>query len=139
MADHLPKGIRQTLEKLKDNANGANLSLLNKLDRQLAGMVPADGGGVMRVESMVSSDSKNPEVTFIWGQNKGQLGVIEAKGYAMQILESCEAAVQDAALYRAFTEGPMAEGHDPKEQEHMAWRMIQLVRDNRGAFEQGGE
>lgn len=139
MADHLPKDIRETLEKLKDNANGKNLTLLNELDRKLGAMVPAEGGGEMRVESMVASTTGNPEVTFIWGINKGQLSIVAAKGYAMQILESCEAAVQDAALYRAFTEGPMAEGNDPKEQELMAWRVISLVRDNRGHFEQGGE
>lgn len=139
MADHLPKNIRATMEQLRQMGNPKIRDILQTLDVQLASMIPADGGGVMRVESMVASRDKNPEVVFIWGKNKGQLSVIAAKGYAMQILESCEAAIQDAALYRAFTDGPMAEGHDPKDQEEMAWRIIQLVRDNRGAFEQGGE
>lgn len=141
MADHLPKNIRETLEQIKNNvpAGAKAQKLLQKLDVQLAAMVPAKGGGEMRVESMVASGSKNPEITFTWGENKGQLSVTAAKGYAMQILESCEAAVQDAALFRAITSTEGGLGKDAKEAEQMAWAMITLVRKHRGHFEQGGE
>jgi hypothetical protein len=129
MADHLPVDIRATINKLKKSADESQLQMLDKLDRQLGAMVPADrGDGVMRVESMVNSTDKNPAVSFIWGSNKGVLDPITARGYAMQIIEACEAAIQDAALYRAITSNG---GTDQD-----AFGMINLVRDHRRKFEE---
>lgn len=129
MADHLPENIRHIMNKLKDGAVGKDVALLDALDVSLASMVPADNGdGVMRVESMVSSKDKNPVITFIWGTMKGELDPITARGYALQILETCEAAVQDASLYRAIVDSGGTDQH--------AFTMINLIRENRRKFEQ---
>jgi hypothetical protein len=90
----------------------------------------------MNVESMVASKTKNPVVVFRWGTERGELSPIEARGYAMQVLEASEAAVQDAALYRAMTVDTKA---SPKEAAKMAYMLINLVRKHRAAVEGVGE
>src|SRR4051812_7590699 len=129
MADHLPKDIRVTIQKLKNRANKEDLRLLQKLDVQLGRMVPAErGDGVMRVESGVSSTTKLPFVTVTWGTLKGQLSPIEARQYALQIMETAEASIQDAALLSGAVELNMGED--------TGFRLIQMVREHRRKFEQ---
>lgn len=134
MADHLPADVRQALTRIhhraRDKGDKKLRQLTEELDRKLAGMVPADdGGGMMKVESMVASQTKNPVVIFTWGTNKGELGPAQAKSYAMQIIEASEAATQDAALWRGVVD---MDGGD----EDMAIRLIQIIRDNRRHFEE---
>lgn len=133
MADHLPKNVRDAITTLHEHAADIGdkrlRAKIENLDRQLGSMVPADNGdGVMRVESMVNSRDKNPAISFIWGSMKGVLDPVTARGYALQIIESCEAAVQDATLYRVITSNG---GSDQD-----AFHMINLVRDNRRRFEE---
>lgn len=132
MADHLKRSTRKLLQAVANaNSNSERRRLLQQLDVVLAGYVPADGGGIMKVESMVASKTKNPIVIFTWGSNKGELDPIAARGYAMQIMEASEAAIQDASLFRAIKE---TGGTDEQ-----GFAMITAVRNHRGAFERGGE
>jgi hypothetical protein len=126
----LPERVDQLIDELYKAANLTNKKRLDELVRVLhASMVPAVQGGVMKVESMVASQSKQPVVVFNWNENRGELSPVEARGYALQILESCEAATQDAALYDGITR---TMGMD----EQKAFAMITLVRDHRRKFEE---
>ena len=91
-------------------------------------MVPAERDPVMSVESMIASKTKQPTVVCTWGAMRGELAPVQARGYALQILEACEAATQDAALYDGITR---TMGMD----ERGAFAMITLVRDHRRKFE----
>jgi hypothetical protein len=125
----LPKRADELIDELYKSANLTNKKRLDELVRTLhASMVPAEQGGVMNVESMVASKTKLPMVIFKWGVNRGELSPIEARGYAMQILEACEAATQDAALYSGIVE---TMGLD----EQKAFAMITMVREHRRRFE----
>lgn len=129
----LPKRVDELLNELYDSANLTNRKKIDELTRHLhATMVPAEhGGSVMAVESMVASKTKKPVVVFTWGKYRGELSPIEARQYCLQILEACEGAVQDAALYDAVT-------GDMKMDEKSAFVLITAVRDHRRKFE-GGE
>jgi hypothetical protein len=134
MADHVSPEIRQLLDKIKKDSTEKQRRLLDDLDRKLANTVPVEDSHVMRVESTVASETKNPEVVFLWGANKGQLDVITARNYALQIIEACEAAVQDASLYRAISNSQ--KDGDPEKTDTMAFQLINLVREERRHFEQ---
>lgn len=125
----LPKRVDELLDELYDSANLTNKKKLDELKRTLhASMIPAVQGGVMNVESMVASKTKNPMVIFSWNENRGELTPIQARGYALQILEASEAATQDAALYDGMTSKLKSTPED-------AFRMITLVREHRRKFE----
>lgn len=125
----LPERVDEIIDQLFENANLTNKKRLDELVRTLHSlMVPAKQGGVMQVESMVASKSKNPVVIFTWNDNRGELSVIEARGYAMQIIEACEAATQDAALYLTVVS-------DFNMDEKAAFAMITGFRKNRRKFE----
>lgn len=125
----LPQRVDELIDELYKSANLANKKRLDELVRTLhAAMVPAEQGGVMRVESMVASKSKLPTVIFSWGTQRGELSPIEARGYCLQILEAAEAATQDAALFDAIT-------NTMKMDEKTGFRMITAVRDHRRKFE----
>lgn len=129
----LPEPVQQLLDELYESANLTNKKKIDLLARNLhQSMVTSEQGGIMQVESMVASKTKNPMVIFRWGSNRGELSPIEARGYAMQIIEASEAAVQDASLYRAAT-------NELKLDEHAAFGLITAVRNNRGKFEGSGE
>lgn len=133
MSNKLPKQVQQLLDELYEGANLTNQKKIDLLIRTLhQSMVPAEQGGTMKVESMVASQTKNPIVIFQWGSNRGELSPVAARGYAMQILEACEGAVQDAALYYAVTT-------DMKFDERAAFSLITAVRNTRGRFEGVGE
>ncbi len=131
MAKHnLPKQVKSLFDDLME-VKGQDVKKLDELLRVVvSSMVPAEQGGVMHVESMVASKTKNPMVIFTWNDNRGELTPLEARQYAMQILESAEAGVQDAALYRAVTT-------DLKLDDDTAFRMVTAVRNNRRQFEGG--
>lgn len=133
MADHLPKNIREIMTKLRQKAP-EHEKLIMALYRALAGMVPATNDGVLHVEAMIAMLTKQPMVTFRWGTNKGELTPIEARQHAMHILQACEAAIQDAAIFRAFQNADK----DPVKAEKMASHVISMVRLNRAKFEEGG-
>lgn len=129
----LPKPVQELLDELYEGANLTNKKKIDLLVRMLhQAMVPADQGGVMMVESMVASKTKNPMVIFRWGNNRGELTPVEARQYCFQILEACEAAIQDASLYRAAI-------NDMKLDDQAAFGLITAVRNNRGKFEGRGE
>ena len=132
MSNHptkLPKEVDELIDALYEAANLTNKKRLDELVRTLhATMIPATQGGVMHVESMVASKSKNPMVIFSWGENRGELSVHEARSYAMQVLGATEAATQDAALYLAATA-------DLKLDDKTAFMLITGVRNNRRKFE----
>lgn len=126
----LPDPVQQLIEELYESANLTNKKKLDLLTRTLhASMVKAEAGGIMRVESMVSMKTKNPVVVVTWGTNRGELSPIEARQYAMQIIESCESSIQDAALYSAVTT-------TLKMDETAAVGLIAAVRDHRRKFEE---
>lgn len=132
MSDKLPSRVTELLQELFDSANLTNKKKIDELTRTLrASMVVADQGGVMNVESMVASQTKTPMVIFSWNKNRGELTPIQARQYALQILEASEAAVQDATLYEVITRG------DKMDEKH-AFALINMVRDTRRKFE-GGE
>jgi hypothetical protein len=125
----LPKRVDELIDELYENANLTNKKRLDELVRTLhASMIPAIQGGVMKVESMVASKTKNPMVIFSWNDNRGELTPIQARGYCMQILEACEAATQDAALYDAVVNTMKMDGAT-------AFRLITAVRGHRRKFE----
>jgi hypothetical protein len=125
----LPKQVDALIDELYQSANLTNKKRLDELVRTLhATMVPAEHDPVMKVESMVASKSKQPVAVFKWGTMRGELSPVQARGYALQILEACEAATQDAALYDGIVN---ALGMD----EQRAFAMITLVRDHRRQFE----
>lgn len=125
----LPKQVQELIDELYDGANLTNKKRIDELVRTLhSAMVPAVQGGVMKVESMVASKTKNPIVIFSWNENRGELSPVQARGYAMQILEASEAAVQDAALYLTATS-------DLKLDDNAAFGLISGVRSNRRKFE----
>lgn len=125
----LPKRVDELLDQLYEGANLTNKKKLDELKRTLhASMIPAVQGGVMNVESMVASKTKLPTVVFSWNDNRGELPPVQARGYALQILEACEAATQDAALYDGVVNGL-------KLDETTAFRLITMVRDKRRKFE----
>lgn len=129
MAYKLPKRVQELVDELYEGANLTNKKRIDELVRTLySAMVPAVQGGVMNVESMVASKSKNPIVIFTWNENRGELTPVQARGYAMQILEASEAAVQDAALFYAVTT-------ELKLDERAAFGLITAVRNNRRKFE----
>jgi hypothetical protein len=121
---NLPKRVDELIDELHKSANLTNKKRLDELVRTRASVVPAVQGGVMNVESMVASKTKLPMVIFKWNDNRGELSPVEARGYAMQILEACEAATQDAALYTGIVETMGLE-------DNKAFAMINLVRDHR--------
>lgn len=47
----------------------------------------------------VSAKNGKPFVMFEWGGEKGQLDVEDARAHALLILEACQNAVGDAALF----------------------------------------
>jgi hypothetical protein len=125
----LPKRVDELIDELYQAANQTDKKRLDELVRTLhASMVPAIQGGVMKVESMVATKTKLPTVIFSWNDNRGELPPIQARGYAMQVLEACEAATQDAALYDAVVS-------DLKMDDSTAFRLITAVRDHRRKFE----
>lgn len=125
----LPRQVDKIIDELYEGANLTNKKRLDLLVRTLhSSMIVAEQGGVMNVESMVASQTKNPIVIFSWGSQRGELTPVEARGYAMQVLEASEAAVQDAALYRAATV-------DLKLGDTEAFALISGVRNNRRKFE----
>jgi hypothetical protein len=134
----LPVAVRALIDELYAAANLTNKKKIDLLARTIsATMVPNKGGGAMRVESMVSLQSKNPVVVFKWGREKGELSPVMARGYALQILEAAEGAVQDASLYRAVMDTRGKES--PEEGEKMAFALINMVRDNRRSVEEAAE
>lgn len=127
--DKLPKAVQELINELYEGANLTNKKKLDLLVRTLLQTMHTSAqGGVMNVESMVASKTKNPMVIFSWGENRGELTPIQARGYAFQILEASEAAVQDASLYRGIVETMNMD-------ETKAFAMISLVRDHRRKFE----
>jgi hypothetical protein len=91
-------------------------------------MVKAEQGGVMKVESMVSNKDGRPLVVFTWGEKRGELTTIQARGICLQMLEAAEAGTQDAALYQAILAN---EGT-----EDQAFAMIGAVRHFREQFDE---
>lgn len=129
MSHKLPESVEEIINELYDGANLTNKKRIDLLLRTLhSSMVPAVQGGVMNVESMVASQSKNAIVIFTWNDNRGELSPVQARGYALQILEASEAATQDAALFQACTV-------DMKLSESDAFSLITGVRNNRRRFE----
>jgi hypothetical protein len=126
----LPQQVDEIIDELYKSANLTNKKQLDLLVRTLhSSMIKAEQGGIMQVESMVASQTKNPIVIFTWGSNRGELTPLAARGYALQILEASEGAVQDAALYRAVTV-------DLHLDEQAAFALITGVRNNRRKFEE---
>lgn len=127
----LPKEVQKLLNELYKVQNLSNKKKVDELMRTLhASMVPAVQGGVMNVESMIASKSKSPIVIFTWNENRGELTPVQARQYALQIMESAEAAVQDATIYEVLTR----DGGDEKN----AIGLVRMIRENRRKFE-GGE
>lgn len=125
----LPTRVDELIDELYDAANLTNKKRLDELKRTLhATMVPAESDPIMSVESMVASKTKQPVAVFTWGAMRGELSPVQARGYALQILEACEAATQDAALYDGVV-------NTMKMGDKEAFAMITLVRDHRRKFE----
>jgi hypothetical protein len=125
----LPKRVDELIDELYEGSNLTNKKRLDELGRTLhSSMIISSQGGVMNVESMVASKTKLPMVIFSWGTERGELSPIQARGYALQILEASEAATQDAALYDGVV---TTMGMGEKE----AFSMITLVREHRRKFE----
>ncbi len=129
MADHLPKNIRDTIRKLRNGANEEQRKLIDILDVSLGSMVPAVSDGMIHAESMVTSRERKPMVVMRWGNNKGELSPIEARQFALSVINAAEAAVQDAAIFDFM----MTQSSNSKEQD--GYRMIAMVRDHRRKFE----
>jgi hypothetical protein len=124
----IPKAAKEIIDELYDGANLTNKKRIDLLVRTLeATVVPADQGGVMSVESIVSSKDARPLVLFQWGDKRGELTPAQARGYCMQILAATEAGVQDAALIAAV------KANDGSEDQ--AYGLIKAVREFRGQFE----
>jgi hypothetical protein len=135
----LPKAVLELIDELHASANNMTKKKIDQLARTInATMVKNIAGGEMRVESMVASNTKNPVVIFAWGQNRGELSPIQARQYALQIIESAEAATQDAALYKAIMDTRKPTDTE-EEAERMAFAFINMVRDNRRAVERAAE
>jgi hypothetical protein len=130
---NIPDPVAKIIDELGSTASRADRAKLDLLIRTLQqAMAPAEQGGAMEVESMVASKTKNPVVIFRWGSQRGELSPIEARSYAMQILEASEAAVQDATVYRVIRE-------ELKLEDAQAFGLIMAIRNNRGKFEGSGE
>lgn len=129
----LPKRVQELIDELYEVQNLTNKKKVDELVRTIhASMTVADQGGVMHVESMVASTTKNPMVVFEWGSNRGELTPVEARQYALQILQAAEGGVQDASLFRIIT------GEEMKLEPAHAFAIIGKVREARRKFE-GGE
>lgn len=86
----LPKRVDDLLQELYEAANLTNKKRIDELKRTLhATMVQAESDPVMSVECMVASKTKQPTVVCTWGAMRGELSPVQARGYALQILEAC--------------------------------------------------
>lgn len=79
---------------------------------------PSDEG-ILFVTSIVSGTTFEPLVELQWGEKKCQMGLEEARGHALGILEACEAAESDAFVFQWLTRD-----------------IIGTAEDQRGNFEQ---
>jgi hypothetical protein len=91
--------------------------------------------GTMWVESIVSSTTHEGVVQFRYARDEGepfdwQLSVDEARDHALKILECCEAADSDAALFHFYRKLGAAEPQAAEKAAHMlqAWRAFRAER-----------
>lgn len=63
-----------------------------------------ESDGVIHVESLVSSSTREGVVVFKWGDRRGQLTPDEARAHALVILEVAEAAEADAFMVNFLRE-----------------------------------
>jgi hypothetical protein len=96
--------IEQAARRLFERAGGDPQKLATVAAQFMLAAKERAKGGVLEVVGGVSFHTGKPFVQLNWGAEVGQLDVEAARSHAQLVLEACQNAVTDAALYAWATE-----------------------------------
>lgn len=89
--------LQQAARDLYDQAEG-NPRRLAMLAAQFQAAIDKRPAGPLMVVAGVSHRTGKPFVQIEWGEQRGQVDVDEARGFAQNVLEACSNGVTEAAL-----------------------------------------
>jgi hypothetical protein len=89
--------LQQAARELYDQAEG-NPRRLAMLAAQFQAAIDKRPAGPLMVVGGVSHRTGKPYVQLEWGENRGQVDVDTARGFAQNVIEACANGVTEAAL-----------------------------------------
>jgi hypothetical protein len=92
------RDLQRRARELYDRAEGNPRRLAMMAAQMQVAAQEAREHGPLMVVAGVSAMTGKPYVQIEWGQNRGQVDVDEARGFARNVLEACANGVAEAAL-----------------------------------------